>query len=306
MPSDNLEPKVAIVVVNWNQYDDTYECLESLQKVGYPNYEIILVDNESSDGLADAISRDFPGLFLFRNEENLGFAQGNNIGIQFALKRDCDYVLLVNNDTVVHPSIVRELVRVAEAEPEIGILAPKILFYNAPQRLWCLGGRLLWPLGRMIVPGRDQPDPYPGEGVFEFEFVSGAGMLIRADLFREIGLFDGKFFLYWEDTDLCVRARSQGWKVKAASSAVMWHKVSRACAGRLRTYYSSRNRLYFFAKHRKLTRWFPLVVAVDLAYMSGRSVVFALTGRTPEAIAGLLGTLDFFRKHLGRGSLDLV
>lgn len=133
-------PKVSIIVLNWNRLMDTSECLETLQKVEYENKEIIVVDNGSSNGSQDYIRRNYHDIMLVENTENLGFAEGNNKGIQLALRNGADYVFLLNNDTIVDRNVIEELIEVAETDILIGFLGPKIYYYNEPNRIWSAGG----------------------------------------------------------------------------------------------------------------------------------------------------------------------
>ena len=133
MPAD---PLVYIIILSWNGKGDTVECLRSLELLEYPNHKLLVVDNASSDGTAEAVRKEFPGVELIVNERNLRFAGGNNVGISYAVARGAHYVLLLNNDTVVDKALVRALVDVAESAPEIGMVGPKIYYYQDRNRLW--------------------------------------------------------------------------------------------------------------------------------------------------------------------------
>ena len=133
IPPNNFSDKyskVTIILLNWNGKEDTIECLESLKHITYPNYEILLVDNGSTDGSVECFRERYPGMEIIENGENLGFAEGNNVGIRRAMDEGADYVLLLNNDTVVDPEFLGELVKVGESDPKIGIVGPKICYYN--------------------------------------------------------------------------------------------------------------------------------------------------------------------------------
>src|SRR6185437_6497170 len=136
----NRKPKVSIIVLTWNSYEITRDCLLSLRKVDYPNFEVVLVDNGSADSSPETLAREFPEVTLIRNPKNLGFTGGNNVGMRNVLSRGTDYVLLLNNDTVVAPDFLAELVEVAESNPRIGVLNPKIYYFEPSDVIWYGGG----------------------------------------------------------------------------------------------------------------------------------------------------------------------
>src|SRR5947209_4456075 len=135
-------PRVSLILLNWNSYEVTADCLLSIRKLDYPNFEVVLVDNGSHDSSIEELEKNFPEVRSIRNEKNLGFTGGNNVGIRDALERGADYLLLLNNDTVVAPDFLTEMVRVAESDSKIGILNPKIYFFEPSDRLWYGGGIL--------------------------------------------------------------------------------------------------------------------------------------------------------------------
>jgi len=141
MPASEVRPNVFIVVLNWNNFPDTAECLRSLAKVRYPRYQVILVDNGSRDGSAEALEKEFPRVTLMRNPVNAGFAGGNNIGIKQALTLGADYVLLLNNDTTVSADFLDALIDFGQEHESAGILGPKVFYYSTPPHIWSMGAR---------------------------------------------------------------------------------------------------------------------------------------------------------------------
>ena len=133
-------PLVYIILVNWNGKRDTLECLESLRSISYSNFKILVVDNASNDGSVEAIRQQFQHVEVICNKENLRFAGGNNVGILHALKNSADYVLLLNNDTVVKKNFLSELINIAESDTTIGMTCSKIYYYFDKQLLWFAGG----------------------------------------------------------------------------------------------------------------------------------------------------------------------
>lgn len=245
-------PRVAVIVLNWNGRDDSIACLESLQKVEYPNYEVMLVDNGSVDGSAAAIRRHFPGQEIVETGRNLGFAEGNNTGIRIALERGADYVLLLNNDTIVHPSLLRELVAAAERCPDGGLFCAKIYYHAEPTRIWYGGARWHDDLMR-FQHFYDEAQILPDErGVAAVDYACGCALLARSAVLRQVGLLDPRFFLTYEDTDLCFRARAAGFASYCVPAAVLWHKISSSFGGAespLFTYFMTRNLLLWGELH---------------------------------------------------------
>jgi len=139
-------PHVSIIILNWNGKEDTIKCLQSLRKTRYSNYEIVVVDNGSTGDDVKVLGEIFGDyIHIIKNDRNYEFAEGNNIGMRYALKKDTDYILLLNNDTVVDPEFLTELVTMAESDPRFGILGSKIYFYDNPNKIWFAGGNIsLW------------------------------------------------------------------------------------------------------------------------------------------------------------------
>ena len=163
-PRQNDLPTVSIIVLNWNGKHDTVECLESLSHISYPNYEVIVVDNGSTDGSVEQFKARYPEITVIENQDNLGFAEGNNVGIRAALQEDTEYVLLLNNDTIVDPRFLDELINVAEREPRVGFAGPKIYYYDGNGRgrkdvINSVGAKLdmwtgrAWPVGDREIDG---------------------------------------------------------------------------------------------------------------------------------------------------------
>ncbi len=265
-------PRVCAVVVNWNGLADTLDCLESLAELDYPNLDIVVVDNASADGSPQAIAARYPRAVLIQNEANLGYAGGNNAGIAAALDRGVEYVFLLNNDATVHPQALRRLVDVAESREEVGLVAPKIVYPGEPLRLWAAGmevdGRSL--NGSWLAPwearrrkgwyttllsscrGHNEADVGQFDVPCELTGASGCALLAKAEVFRRVGLFDEDYFLLFEDMDLCLRARSAGYRIIFVPTAVVEHKASRSLQGSqspAALYYSTRNTLLFARRH---------------------------------------------------------
>jgi GT2 family glycosyltransferase len=223
------QPKVSIIILNWNGLEDTGECLDSLKKITYTNYEVLVVDNASA-GDDVKVLRDRFGDYvrIIENNRNYGFAEGNNIGMRYVLNRGTDYVLLLNNDTTVAPDFLSEMIQVGESDEEIGVLGPKIYLYDEPNVIWEAGGRINWWLGAIIVFGERRVDAGQYDKLAERDILSGAVLFIKAPLLGKISLLDSSFFFGYEDYDFCIRARRAGFKVVYVPRAKVWHKVGKA------------------------------------------------------------------------------
>jgi GT2 family glycosyltransferase len=258
------KPTVAIIILNWNGWEDTLECLNSLEKIEYPNYDVLVVDNNSSDGSSKIIKENYPDINLIKNEKNYGFAEGNNIGMKYAMNNsNPDYILLLNNDTIVDKDFLTEIVSVGESDKEIGILGPKIYYYGEPDKIWSVGGKISWKSCRGIHIGLNEIDNGQYEEKREVEYINGCAFLIKTEVIKKIGLMDKKFFLYFEETDLALRASEVGYKSIYVPKAKIWHKISKSgggIKGSVGLYYITRNRWLFMKKWAKKSDYWFFVV----------------------------------------------
>lgn len=214
------DPQVWCVVLNWNGADHTIECLTALRVCTYRNLTIVVVDNGSIDDSISRIKVAYPDVLLLRNGQNLGFAGGNNVGIRHALRRGADYIWLLNNDTKPAPDALSALVAKASADDRIGAVASVCYYADAPSKVqaWA-GSRVnLWIgySGLSRVPREDN----------WFDSLNGTSMLIARSALEDAGLLDEGFFVYWEDTEFCLRLRKKGWRIAAAPDSCVLHKVS--------------------------------------------------------------------------------
>jgi GT2 family glycosyltransferase len=247
-------PKVSIILVNWNNFKDSVECLESLKQVTYPNCEVIMVDNCSDGDDAKLLKERFgESIILIENEKNYGFAQGCNIGMKDALDRGADYIVLLNNDTVVTPDFLEEPVRIAQSDERVGIAGGKIYCYEYPEHIWFAGGRINYWTGVTPIIGSCQIDSGQFEDVAEVDWICGCFMLITRDLLQTVGMFDKRFFFGWEDVDLCVRATKKNFKVLYVPGSIIWHKgLAPDKKDRLMgppVYHAAKGRFIFIEKH---------------------------------------------------------
>lgn len=245
-------PRLAAVVLSWNGREETLVCLRSLAGVSYEPFDVVVVDNDSADGSADAVAAEFPDVELVRSERNLGYAGGMNLGAERALARGADYVLLLNNDTVVDADAPGALVAEAERRPGAAALCPVVYFAEPPDLVWYAGARLDPRRGYQGKHLRDVP-----LAVRETERVCGAALLLPSRAIAELGLFDEELFAYAEDADWSLRAREAGRELLVVPAARVWHHVSSATGGEGSAgalYYSVRNVLAVDERHAPLGR----------------------------------------------------
>lgn len=279
---------MAIIIINWNGWKDTIECLESLYQNNYDNYQVILVDNASTDDSLENIKNYLEGkleihseyfkyrkenkpinfiefshnkcndieietndLILIKNQENQGFARGNNTGIRAALKiADPPYILLLNNDTVMDENFLTELVKTAESDLEIGFTGPKTYLYEYNDVIQAAGGGCIDFLRgeshELAFMEKDIGKYDESQGI---EYVGGSCLLVKREVLKKVGLLDETYFMYWEDVDWCYNGREAGYKSFYSSKSKIWHKYGISSQDHFKTYYHNRNRLYFMRKH---------------------------------------------------------
>lgn len=252
MHSEKQYPKIAIIILNLNNIEDTEECLESLNKIKCHNLLIYLIDNGSTTEVRNYFKNYHIKINLIENDYNLGYAEGNNIGIKRALKDGADYLLLLNNDVTVNNDFLEELIIAAQSDDKIGILGPKINYYDTPDQIWTAGGHINYWICLVTYYGMNKPDTQKYSCKKDVDFVSGCAMLIKASVCRKIGLLDERYFAYFEDVDFCLRAKNNGYTIRYVPSAKIYHKVSRTSGGALSPfslYLSTRNKLLFSKIH---------------------------------------------------------
>jgi GT2 family glycosyltransferase len=243
-------PLVVAVVVNWNRGEDTLECLRSLEQQSYPRMGIIVVDNGSEDGSPESIHRNFPGVELIRLNHNTGFAGGFNQGIERALSQGGDYVLILNNDTVSDRLMVEKLM--GDIRPGTGVAFPKIYYYDDPRRIWSVGARRQFLTLEMTDKATGQLDQGQWDKVQERDYGTGCALLVPREVFAKIGLFDERYFAYYEDLDFSFRVKEAGFRMILVPEARLWHKVAQTSGGLdnpLERYLMAKGSVLFFGRH---------------------------------------------------------
>lgn len=268
-------PKVFIVILNYNGKEVIRRCLSSVFKAEYPNFEVVVVDNCSTDGSFETVKTRFGKAGVIRNQANLGFSAGNNIGIRFALERMADYVLLLNNDTEVEKDFLLKLVEAAEANTRAGIISP-VIFDSLSRQIWFSGGVIDW--WRMKASHCRDADAAEYR---ESQFISGCAMLVKAGVFKKIGLLDEDFFLYWEDVDFSLRARMAGYKNVVVCASWVYHFEKSERSRDQKVYWLVLSGLIFFRKH---TPWFfKPWIAFYVAARKAKNALDLILGRSATA-----------------------
>jgi GT2 family glycosyltransferase len=243
-------PAVCVVLLNWNGTSDTLDCLSSLRGLDYTNFYCVLVDNGSREPCTIPVRRQFPEVYVIESDRNLGFTGGNNLGMQVALERGAEYVWLLNNDTVVEPSTLSELVAAAEADPIRGVLGSKIYFYDSDRTVDHAGG--IWNSDKCEPKhiGCGESDTGQFDRLASVFFVTGCSFFIRRSVLETIGFLDESFFCYMEDVDFCTRARLAGWTIVYVPSSLLHHKGGSVTETSPRQHYLyARNRLKYVSRH---------------------------------------------------------
>ncbi len=301
-------PAVVVILVVWNGVEDTLECLRSLREERYPNKQILIVDNASSDGSSERILAEGFEVCILRLEKNLGFTGGNNVGLFHAQSLGVKYAFLLNNDTTLEPDALARLVEAAERNGDAGMLAPVMHYYDRPDEVWFAGASLSLTRAEAlhaapsslsgdigvdsqdsnIIPQRKQDmDVYPSP------WVSGCAMLVRMTAFGQVGGFDERFYLTWEDVDWCVRMHQQGWRVLVVPAARIYHKGGRS-GSRLtgvHRYYAVRNSLLLASKHAGVG-YVPALFWVSVRHLRG-----AMGSEPGERVASLLTVMEGLWDH---------
>lgn len=250
--------KVAVVILNYKVADETIKCIKSVQSSTYENYQIIVVDNNSGDTLEEKL-RKFKDIYFYQNGVNSGYTGGNNIGLKLALRMSIDYCLILNPDTIVDKDCIENLVTGAE-KLKAGIVGPKIHF-SGTENIWYAGG--LMDLENVLGKHRgvNEKDIGQYEEMEETDYVTGAAMLISIDVIKKVGFFDERFFLYYEDSDFCMRAKKAGSKIFYIPEALVYHENAKSSGlgSSLQDYFITRNRMIFASKYLPFKTRFALL-----------------------------------------------
>jgi GT2 family glycosyltransferase len=232
--------KIGIILVNYNGALDTVECVDSIEKSSYKNYEIYVVDNASNDKDVSILEKLDGKVTLLKLKENVGFSGGNNRGISLAIENGCEYILLLNNDTIIEKDTLTHMIDTLQSHHEVGILGCRIHYFSDRENVWFAGGKIVKAMGTTKHYMKLQ------KGFEYVSFLTGCCMLISSEVIQQCGMLSEEYFLYYEDADYCEKVVRKGWKLAADLDAVIYHKVSSS------TMEYSDNYFYYVIRNRFL------------------------------------------------------
>lgn len=293
--------KTLIVVLNWNSREMTAQCIHSLLAME-GSFHILVVDNGSRDGSVEYLRNRFPQIRVVANRRNLGFAAGCNVGIRQGLAEAADYILLVNNDTVMDSGLLRELTAEAERNPKAGIVSPKIYYFDPRDAIWWVGGTYSRWIGLARHVDLRKQDTGRHDTPRDLDWATGCVMLLRSDALRVCGMFDEQFFGNGEDLDLSLRMRELGYVVRYVPAARVWHRegidYKKNVGEHARSFTLVRNLLWVMHKHAKPYHWLTFGPIFGGYYLPKMMVRFVLRGDFRSCWAMAQGVMAFWEMSL--------
>lgn len=296
-----MPPKIYVIILHWKNILCLTECLESLNKVTYDNIEVIIVNNGSDDlsGINKHLKLKMQTL---KSPSNVGFARGNNLGIKEALKNQADYILLLNDDTVVSHDFLSILVDAGESNPDAGMLGPKIYYFDEPRKIWFAGASFDPRTCMITTPGSDRIDEGESFKPMTSDYLTGCALLIKRQTIEQIGLLDERFFLYWEDVDWGFRSRKAGFRNLVVPASRILHKASFSTGGTdspLKAYHKTRSHLLFAQSYASKAKMRLLAGFIrGIAWLLLKS---SDADRIKKARAYLAAIMDHYSGKTGEG-----
>ncbi len=290
-------PRIGIVICTWNKKDYVLALLDSLLANPYPNCQILIVDNDSSDHTKEAVLARFPQVKYILNPVNIGGSGGFNTGLCAMLKTEgLDYVWLLDNDVRVDPGALEVLIEALETRPDAAIAGSHIIQMDHPQTTNEIGGGVNLPLGQLILHKHDTPEWTHREEVYEVDYVAACSMLVRYSALRQVGIWDD-FFIHYDDVDWCLRMKQAGYTVLACAASRIYHMSANVKRVTWILYYDLRNILYLQDKHRLMSGWHFFKFATLLILFACRDL---LSGKDYYCRLAETALSDFFAGRMGR------
>lgn len=249
-----MSNSVSVILLNYKGTKDTLECVKSLEEIEYDNFNIIVVDNNSPDDSYEVLQKEMGEKHtLIKAQDNGGFAKGNNIGIKYAVENGSDFVLLLNNDTLVEKDFLTEMMNCYESHEKVGIVTCKILYESRRELIWFAGGELNLKrfYGAHYGEGEKDSDKFNEEK--QITFATGCAMLIPRQVIENVGYLPEEYFMYYEDVDYCLRVQEEGYKIYYCPKSRVYHKVSASTGGEaspMAIKLNTRNRIIFMEKFK--------------------------------------------------------
>lgn len=297
------QKKLAIVIINWNSFDLTSDTLVSLSSTSYKNYDIIVVDNFSTDNSAAQLEKDFPSIILLRSDENKGFTGGNNLGFDYAINEGYEYVMMLNNDVAVESDFLEPLVVKLDIDEKIGGVQPLIYFYHDRELIWNAGSRYNDIFGIPYILGyyRKDKGQLQRKKQKSIDWITGCAFMIRTEVLKKVGVLKQDFFIYYEDVDLSFRIKEAGYALAYEASSVVYHKtgMSHKSKEKLKEgylnpkvhYLNARNRLFVLKEYTQKIA-IPTVILYQIIYFFGISFYFIFRRRWQKLKAWNNGIKD--------------
>ena len=296
-----MDNKIGVILVNYNGALFNSDCIDSIKKSNYKNYEIIVVDNASTDNSINILEENYKDdIIIIKSKENLGFSGGNNLGIDYAISIGCNYILLLNNDTIVDSNMINNMIDNAD---ENTVITPRINYYDNPNIIWSAGGKMLWRKGIPTQFGLGKSEDKKYDKDYNIEIATGCCMLIPVNIIKKIGKLCDDYFLYYEDTDLSIRIVRAGFKIKYLSSAFMYHRVSASTGGEesyIYIYYNTRNRLLFNNRHNAKNKIFYIPYFYITRLL--KIIKWIILGKRKLCLATIKGIRDYYNGNFGKMS----
>lgn len=288
MSNSYYEKLVWIIIPTWNRCEDLIECLDSLSKVTYKHLRIVVVDNASSDETVDSVDKLFPNVEIIRLSENLGAPKASNIGFEFALEQSAEYILRLDSDTIVRPGFLEPLIEIAEENPKIGVVSPKIYYNDPPDVIWYAGvDAHSWHFGSVNDKCNKNDTEISDYSRF-VDYVWGAAMLIKREVIEKTHGFDPDFFIYYEEVDFCLRVKNLGYQLYYVAESSILHKVGTQNPSAWSGYYWNLSKMILFRKHSRNKFHFFSLTCYALVYAMVDSMLYKTSIRNTSRNRGPL------------------
>jgi len=252
------QKRVSVVILNWNRKEMLLDCLHHIKQLEYPVWEIIVVDNGSTDDSVNAVESVYPDVKLIVNDKNYGAQEGKNIGLRYAVKSLTDFIYMVDNDIIVDSASLSELMKIAESDSKVGIVGTLMYNYSKPDEILSAGGIIDFTQNVSRGRGDREKDRGQYNKIEEVDYLWGGAMLVKREVLDKVGFFDSGYTGYWfEDTDFSMRVRQAGFRVVFCPWAKVWHKPHRSIEqfSYRKKYLTARNAIRFMKKYASLTNW---------------------------------------------------
>lgn len=295
-----MDRKVFCIILNWDGKRYLKSCLDSVFASSYKNLTVVLVDNFSKDGSSEFVKKNYKKAVLIQNRSNLGWTGGNNKGIRYALKKNADFIFILNNDTMVDKKCIEELVKEIVKKDDIGIVGPKIYLNTngkKTKRISFAGGKFTSNRYFGVHIGNNKIDNGAYDKVQKTEFITGAAIMIKSEVFKKIGLFDDKYFIYYDEADFCMRAKRQDYEILYVPSAYVYHAFSGTVElnSPFQNYYTTRNHYLFVEKNA------PLDVKIREFLRTPKTAYEFLKSKNKNRKKySLLGIRDYYMRRFGK------